>query len=405
MIRLVSKLAIKLSRLLKNDGTSIGGKVAYTLDKDILRKLSKDYETIIVVTGTNGKTTVSNLIASCFEQPVTNNSKGANMYFGVVSAFIQKKSKIAVLEVDEGSIHKVFKDIKVDYFIVMNFFRDQLDRYGEIDILVDQIKNSIQPNTKMILNANDPFCFRLSNNNTKFFGLSSDIDFSTNFSISESKFCPNCKKEFVYKKNFYLQIGYYYCSCGFNHPKLDYCVEQINESSIVINSNELHHNLIGNYNSFNIAACYSLCKEIGIDPVIGLSKYISDDGRMQVFEKNVLTLVKNPSGMNMSIMQISNKYKNIVFILNDNVLDGKDVSWIWDADFELLTNNYNFFCCGTRKYDMAVRLKLANINKENINIIKNLDDSIDNIISNPTFVISSYTSIHDTKKMFEKRFK
>ncbi len=409
MVKFIAKFIMRLSKLTGRGGTSIGGSVAHTLDKNILRKLSEGVDTIIVITGTNGKTTTSNLIATTFEEDIIHNGKGANMYNGIISAFLQKKAKVAVLEVDEGSIAKVFADIKVDYFVVTNFFRDQLDRYAEIDMLVDKIKASISKDTHLILNANDPFTMRLDHGNSTYYGLDKSIDDFRDYEITESRYCPKCNKKLEYDKLFYLQIGYYNCDCGFVHPKLDISVSEIGSDYIVINNQKLSHNLKGAYNAYNLAAAYTASKHLNTNVEKGFKNYYSNDGRMQVLNINdnnhVVTLAKNPSGMNMSLSSITTDYKNVIFVLNDGIVDGIDISWIWDADFELLTNDYNYYICGTRKEDMAVRLKFAGIEQTNIVIVEDLDNVLDDVVKHPTFAISSYTGIEKVRKMFEKRVK
>ncbi len=409
IIKLISRFFAKLSKLIGKGGTTIGGIIAYKLDKNILRKLGSKMDTIIVVTGTNGKTTTSNLIASCFEESIIHNNKGANMYYGIISAFINGKGKTAVLEIDEGSINKIFSELKVDYFIVTNFFRDQLDRYGEIDMLVDKIGSCISKDTHLILNADDPFTMRLDHGNSSYYGLNKNINNFEDFEIAESRYCPNCYKLLTYEKIFYLQLGYYNCTCGFNHPKLDSSVDKIEDYLITINNKEFKHNLKGKYNAYNLAATHLLATKMNLNIEKGFNSYFSLDGRMQVIKVNdinhIVTLVKNPSGMNMSFTEINDNIKNVVFILNDGILDGIDVSWIWDADFEVLDNNCRYYVCGTRKEDMAIRLKYAGINTDKIIYIDDLNAKLDKLLTEPTFAISSYTSIQDTRKIFERRSK
>ncbi len=407
MVKIIANLVANLSRLFGGNGTSIGGLVATKLDKNILTKLSKNVSKIIVVTGTNGKTTTSNLIASCFSKPIIHNSKGANMYYGVVSAFLQNKGDVAVLEVDEGSIPKVLSFLDVDYLVVTNFFRDQLDRYSEIDMLVESIKQSVQSHTHLILNANDPFTMRLDCGNSTYYGFDTKVDNFRDFEISESKYCPNCGRLLNYDKVFYLQIGSYSCECGFRTPIIDVVVNKITRKVITINNKLYNHNLIGDYNALNLAATYAVCKKMDLDPQAGFLNYYSNDGRMQSLVINnhecIVTLAKNPSGMNLSLSQIDDNFKNVLFTLNDNYVDGLDISWIWDADFEILTNEHKYFVNGTRKEDMAVRLKYAGINKDNIIYVNNIEQQLDMILAQPTFSVSSYTAVDSIRKLFEKR--
>ena len=197
----LAKLTRNTSKLIGKKGTDLPGKVLRKLDKDILIKLSKQYDEIVFVTGTNGKTTTSNLIGHTLKEAginFINNFEGANMLDGIISTFaIQSKNdtKLAVIEIDEGSIKKVMQYITPTKFVINNFFRDQIDRFGEIDTLIATIGEQLEgKNIQLILNSDDPFVTRLSKygNNNIYFGIDKDAYSFTDYGISESKFCPSC---------------------------------------------------------------------------------------------------------------------------------------------------------------------------------------------------------------------
>ncbi|WP_423364198.1 MurT ligase domain-containing protein [Mycoplasma sp. P36-A1] len=422
---ILGKLAINSSRLIGNRGTDIGGVVALKFNKNIFSKLAANIENIILVTGTNGKSTTTNIIASVLDQlpdSTIDNRKGANMYTGVLTAMIEdykifgnNKIKYAVFEVDEGSVPKIMKEINANYLVVTNFFRDQLDRYSEMDMLVDRIDKSLDnKNTQLVLNVDDPFCMRLSNHQYIGYGLSSNIDLFKEGSVSDSRFCPVCGSELTYTHNFYGQLGHYYCSnCSFKRTEPKYEAQEIKDKNLLINHHNYEHNLSGAYNAYNVLAAISILKELNIkDELIekGLKAYFSNDGRMQkiVIKNNdvYLNLVKNPAGMNMTLQEaMKMDIENIAFILNDHEPDGRDVSWIWDADFEYLLekNIAKYFVSGTRAQDMALRLKNMGVEPNKIIVDNNFDVLIEVITEKNALVVASYTALNDAKNALMKK--
>jgi len=422
---LIGKLAMNSSRMIGNSGTDIGGLVALKFNKKIFAALAKNIETIILVTGTNGKSTTTNIIASVLEGIDNNfidNRKGANMYTGILSSMIDdyklignNKFKYGVFEVDEGSIPKVMKDVDAKYLVVTNFFRDQLDRYSEMDMLVDRIHTAVKnSNVKLVLNVDDPFCMRLGDVDYVGYGMTNEIDVFEEGSVSDSRFCFKCGDDLIYEHNFYGQLGHYVCnSCDFERSTPKYDLSMIAPASVLINDTEYSHNLSGDYNAYNILAAISLCHELGIsneDIQKGLSNYHSNDGRMTKYDidnKDVyLNLVKNPAGMNMTLQEARKlDINHLCFILNDGVVDGRDVSWIWDADFEyLLEKDFDkIFCSGTRAYDMALRLKNIGIPREKLLIDNNFEVLVDAIVSKNALVVASYTALQPAKKALEKK--
>ncbi|MDL2212043.1 MurT ligase domain-containing protein [Erysipelotrichaceae bacterium OttesenSCG-928-M19] len=424
MAILLGKIAIKLSRMMGHRGSDVGGRIALKFSKRIFKKLISKIDTVILITGTNGKSTVTNLLAEVLEQvdsTTISNKTGANMYTGILSIMVEKyrffkdnKIKYGVFEVDEGNVYKVMQELDHNYLVITNFFRDQLDRYSEMDLLIDKIKNSLEnKDVKLIINADDPFCYRFNKYNYVSYGLTSAITSFEAGSISDSKYCPECGKELRYTSVFYGQLGHYQCDCGYNRPTPKYNLEAINNNEIIINNHTYHHQLKGNYNVYNLLAAISMLKELNISEDTiekGVANYQAIGGRMQkITIKNnsiYLNLVKNHTGMNMTLQEAKNiEPEHIAFILNDNEGDGRDVSWIWDADFEYLLalDIEKYFVSGTRAYDMALRLKNMGIPRHKI-VINNLFATLVDVVTNKdALVIVSYTALNETKKLLEEK--
>ena len=426
----LAKLTRNTSKLIGKKGTDLPGKVLRKLDKDILIKLSKQYDEIVFVTGTNGKTTTSNLIGHTLKEAginFINNFEGANMLDGIISTFaIQSKNdtKLAVIEIDEGSIKKVMQYITPTKFVINNFFRDQIDRFGEIDTLIATIGEQLEgKNIQLILNSDDPFVTRLSKygEDNIYFGIAKDAYQFSDFGISESKFCPNCGMELIYDHVHYSQLGFYHCSkCDFKHQDVKYEVTNATVEPFInmtINKNaSIATKLAGDYNIYNLLAAYSLLKELGLEDEkikYGLETYTATNGRMQSIGLSngatvLLNLAKNPAGLNASLA-IANVIKeeiNYLLVLNDNGADGIDISWIWDTDFDILNGQKikNIVCSGKRAKELALRLKYTGI-EANIVVLESIPEAVDKLKSyNEKYAIAipNYTALVETQRELEK---
>lgn len=421
----IGQMAAKISRIMGNRGTNIAGRVALKINPNVFKKLTRNIDTIILVTGTNGKTTTANLIASIVKQDKTfyyHNQEGANMYTGLISTMVNsykflntKKVKYAIFEVDEGSIPKVVADLDQAYLVITNFFRDQLDRYGEIDMLVEKIYNSISnKDFKLIVNADDPFCGRFYDLKPVTFGLSKSIKEFERGSVTDSQYCYRCGAKLKYDHTFYNQLGHYHCDkCGFKRANPEYLATKILDNGVVVNGKTYKYQMRGAYNAYNALASISLAKELKFSEAKirkGLSSYESLDGRMQKFtyhNKSIfLNLVKNPAGMNMSVHEALKLDINaITFVLNDKEGDGIDVSWIWDSDLELLLKKdlEKYLVSGTRAYDMAIRLKNMGVPIDQIEVDEKVENIIDKTLEYNAIVLPSYTALNEVKTLIEKK--
>ncbi|MGH0606927.1 MurT ligase domain-containing protein [Bacillus mycoides] len=431
---LFGKIIARLSEMRGGKGTSITGVVALKLKKDIVKQLSASIPIKIIITGTNGKTTTSHLIAHILRntgKKVLHNHEGANMITGIASLLVNKSdlkgkidADIAVFEVDEGSLSKVIKQMQPQYTICTNFFRDQLDRYGDIDTLIDHVKKALDgTNTKLVLNTDDPFTMRLADGNHSkvYFGIEKYAYHFPEIQMSESKYCFYCGKQLYYEAVHFGQLGIYQCSCGFKREKPHYSNANIYTTPdglmCVINNTLYKLNLEGAYNAYNVLAAVSIATELGVEPSLiqkSLQRFDMQNGRMELYEyegrERILNLVKNPVGASISIAEFG-KYeqpKQLVFFLNDLLADGEDISWIWDVDFEQLCHQKVLvICSGRRAVDLALRLIYAGVPEENIKILKDRKIAIDYALSRPlfTYFLATYTNLHVVKSKLDAALK
>lgn len=433
----VSKMARKASRMLGKGGGDIPGRITRKAYPELLKELAKNVENIIVITGTNGKTTTSNLLAKILKEAgfdIINNSEGNNLITGITSSFVinaksknklNKDYKYAVLEVDEANMPKVVAETNPKYMIVNNFFRDQLNRYGEIDTIVEKVKGSAKnSNAKLILNADDPFVMRIGllDNEKVFFGLTKDAYKFDQYSMNESKFCPTCGTKLEYDHVHYGQLGFYKCKCGFERGEAKYEVTGITDDMKFQLGGETYKlGIDGTYNVYNALGAIACAKEMGIpDEAIkrALSEYKVNNGRMQTINVNgtkcMLNLAKNQVGADISISEMvkDKENKKLLFLLNDLAHDSADISWIWDADFERLVNTpiEKVVCSGTRAEDMALRIKYAGVPANKIVVINNLEKAVNAITEDieengamKAYCLPTYTGLEPMRKYLESK--
>ena len=228
---------------------------------------------------------------------IIHNNEGANMAAGITSAFIMKNVKdikVAVIEIDEGSIPKVLKEVTPSMMVFTNFFRDQMDRFGEIDIMVNNIAKSISnKGIKLILNADDPFCksFENSEDTIVYYGMKAHAHEFEQSTMNESKYCPNCGRLLTYDYTHYNQLGHYHCECGFKRETPKYEVSQFEVQPFIdmdVNDAHFEMKIAGDFNAFNALAAYSVLKELGLNNDAirkGFKTYTSNNGRMQYFKR------------------------------------------------------------------------------------------------------------------------
>lgn len=420
-------IAILIAMLHRSAGTSFVGLVVLKICPNFLSYCKKYVKKeIITITGTNGKTTTAGLIASVLEgnnQKVVHNEKGANMLTGIANAlaldlFPIRKFDYYVLESDEAYLTKLYDFLPSDYLLVTNLFRDQLDRYGELDTTAKKIQEAIDKNTdlKLILNGDDPMVSKLGEGREKiYFGFDKVEIVSNPISSNapaENVNCPICKETLKYANRYYAQQGHYYCDCGYQRPQCEYSgdVKIFEDYSILKvyslkGDYDFNVGLIGLYNAYNALAAIALGLELGYtQPQIqnALNSYQVIFGRAEKLimqgHQVLVQLIKNPTGAS-EVLKTVDLSSNILIIINDNYADGRDVSWLWDADFEYLKEAKNTITVsGTRANDMAVRLKYAGVPTDKIVIMPDIDYSIQYLlnsldINEKITILPTYTAL------------
>lgn len=408
-----------LSRRLRlGGGTSIAGIVAQRLYPDIIEHLSTQLQQgSILVTGTNGKTTTSGFIAAILSDSglrVWRNREGSNLLRGIAGALVirtQPNGKlrragqaISIFEVDEAVMPQAVKTIPTRVAVFTNLFRDQLDRYGEVDSVLERWKqaiSSLPPETTLVLNADDPTIADLGRDfagRVVYFGIEDhDLDLmrqdgsGERHQVMDTRVCSNCGSEYTYDLRFYSHIGHYRCAgCGQERPQVSIAAQKVENESfdrlrIQITSPEQAGEIIvplpGLYNIYNALAAIATAQALGLawEPTVsGIEQFKPAFGRgerVQVAGRTIrMLLAKNPTGFNEVLRtlfhgnensdgtQAKNHQRHVLFVLNDNIADGKDISWIWDVDFEQALQSFaTLTIAGTRARDLALRMKYAGL--------------------------------------------
>lgn len=434
LIVLICKIIYYASRFVGKQGVTLAGLIALKMDHQILQKLSIQVKKkIIVVCGTNGKTTTNNLIALALQganNKVIYNQTGSNMLNGIVACFILNTNFLgkldadyACLEIDEASLRRIMPQCKANILVLTNLFRDQLDRYGEIDITMDLLNEGLKyaPECKLIVNADDVLSMyfaRESGHPYLTYGIEKPVQDSKNDEMKEGQFCRYCNHKLVYNFYHYSQLGDYYCpNCHDKRQHIDVNGENIifkDHCEVTVNNIRLITNYKGFYNIYNIlASCATLINEnISLEAFKKvLVNFRPENGRLEEFNINgtkvTLNLAKNPAGFNQNIQLCINdtKPKDVLIVINDNAQDGIDVSWLWDVDFEEFSkdNVDKFYTSGTRYKDMQLRLKYVDITSEAIgNYQEAISKAILNSRNKNLYILVNYTALYPSHVYLNK---
>lgn len=414
-------------------GVTWAGKIALKLCPDILEQLSAQVrEKIFVVCGTNGKTTTNNMLCAALEKEgkkVICNHTGSNMLNGVVAAFVlgakwngTLDADYACIEVDEASTKYIFPAIHPDYMVMTNLFRDQLDRYGEIDITMNILEEMMRkvPEMKVIVNGDDALSAYLamdSGNPYVTYGISKPVVQSAANEIREGRFCKKCGERLQYSFYHYSQLGDYKCpKCGFQRPALRYDAYDVKvgeQLSFRVEDKLLSANYKGFYNVYNILAAYAAIRTAGFSGnsfYEMLKSFNPENGRMEQFRIEgtgvMLNLAKNPAGFNQNISAVmqDKSPKDIMIVINDNAQDGRDISWLWDVDFDLLKEESirSITVSGIRCQDMRLRLKYVDIPSE---LEPDVESAVKSCVKKGTgnlYVLVNYTALFSTRNILKK---
>ena len=404
------------------------GSIARRIEPQLLQLLSQQVKNgVILIAGTNGKTTTSLFLCEILQRKgyrVAHNSTGANLENGLMTALMENSNLLgtldvdyAILEVDENIVPLVLAPIKPKLILCLNLFRDQLDRYGEVDTISKRWTKAIATlpsQTLVVANADDPtICYlgqQLSHQSVSFFGLNEPENYLEAIPHAvDSIYCPKCGHALDYKGVYLSHMGEYSCpSCGFSR------------SQPTLDSSEWQQILVGLYNKYNTLAAATAAKELGVDEATirdTIPNFQAAFGRseeLKINGKNVrILLSKNPVGTNETIRVVTQSSDTTtLLVLNDKSQDGEDVSWIWDVDTEkLVERGGTLVVSGDRAYDMALRLHYSESSPQsNFNLIveENLRQAINTALEctplNETLhILPTYTAMLDVREALTGR--
>ncbi len=430
----VSKLIVFLSRALGlGAGSTWPGHIALMVNKNFIREIKTQNSKLktILIAGTNGKTTTSRMLRTILGysgKKVINNEAGANLLNGIASSIVLHSSILgalkydyAIFEVDENTLPLLVNEITPDVLVILNLFRDQLDRYGEVDSVAAKWYKALvklPKNVDVILNGDDPHVAYLGKNikaHVGYFGIDdSSLYLKAKPHAMDASHCPNCGSRLTFTGIYFAHLGNWQCeSCGLKRPALNY--------------SEKHKVLPGLYNFYNVQAAILAAKTLGTsDNIIkkALTMFTPAFGRQEEFDiegKRIkIFLSKNPAGFNESIRTIKELgAKNVLLVLNDRIPDGRDVSWIWDVDFEELDDMRSIVVSGDRVYDLGLRLKYACSSKtqnstlrlrsgQELKIYEDLREAIykalETINNNETlYILPTYSAMLEVRKILTGR--
>ena len=427
-------------------GSSLPGLITNWIDPYFLDQVqSSQYLKSIIITGTNGKTTTSRLIGNIFDQAGKkhiHNRRGSNLLRGVTSTLITQMSfsgklfaSLAVWEIDEAVIPEAVKKLRPQVIIFTNLFRDQLDRYGEINTILEKWQKSLQSissETWLVINHDDPSLQYLSQKHryqTQIIAYGLEDNTIGNNSLADAAdaiFCPFCHQPLDFTHIYTSHLGHYHCpSCQFTRTKPTVFIKKaiINNanSELVIKTSQqllsIKSRLPGVYNLYNALAALATARIFKISPKIikeAIAKFQPAFGRAEKFSIDHgfahILLVKNPAGFN-AVLETLEAQKHLdsqplLIAINDLIADGTDVSWLWDVNFELLKSRRQpIIVTGLRADDMALRLKYAGVEPDLIKTESSLKTALKKITqswSTPAYILPTYTAMLAIRKILNQ---
>ncbi len=412
-----------LKHVFHRPAANFPGKIALYADPRVIADLAPRLQKgSVCVVGTNGKTTVTNLLADALEtagQRVVCNRTGANLDSGVATALLHaREADWGVFECDELWLAKILPHLQANYVVLLNLFRDQLDRVGEIDRIQESIAGALatSPKTTLVFNADDPLCAAIAErvgNPTVAFGVYEDLHLPQN-TVADAQMCQRCSAMLEYAYRQYGQLGSYCCpACGFARPSLDCAARDVHLGADGLSfaahgprgDAEIEAPFSGAYMVYNLLATWAAADLVSV-PAEALQRAIDAfdprNGRLQEFavagRRTLLNLAKNPTGFNQNIKIILQDEgpKAVAFFVNDKEGDGRDVSWLWDIDFEELAgqSGLRVFAGGIRKNDVQVRLKYAGLDAALVDDAAGMFAQLGGLPADArAYVIANYTAL------------
>jgi UDP-N-acetylmuramyl tripeptide synthase len=426
------------ARLGRTGGTTAPGRLLLRLAPGALGAMAAELdEGAVAVSATNGKTTTAAMIAAALERdgrPLVHNRAGSNMAWGVATALLDAGAapgQVALLEVDEAWLGQVGREVRPRLYLLANLFRDQLDRYGELEHLADawaELVAAEDGRARFVLNADDPLVADLGRERQGivYFGLEDDAQALPELAhAADSKHCRNCGHAYVYDAVYLGHLGRYHCpNCGRKRPEPQVAATRVGLHGMEGSTIDLRTPggpltielpLPGLYNVYNAVAAVATALELGVpsatvvaalesvSAAFGRTETIAIDGR----DVSIL-LVKNPAGANevLRTLTLESGQLDLWLALNDRIADGRDVSWIWDADFELLAGRVRrATCSGTRAEELALRLKYAGIDAEMV-VERDVERSLDAAVAaadGRLYALPTYTALLELRDLLTRR--
>jgi UDP-N-acetylmuramyl tripeptide synthase len=410
----VARAAGALSRRSGRGATSLPGKLLMRMEPGAIERLARRLpQGSAAISATNGKTTTAAMVAAILERSGTrlvHNRAGANMAGGVASVLLEAArgggidGDAGLFEVDEFWLDRVVPQLRPRALLLANLFRDQLDRYGELETIADRWAAAVAaaPDTKLVLNADDPLVADLGRDSAAarvtYFGVQDDaVALHGMAHASDSKHCRRCGAPYVYDAIYMGHLGHYHCPNGDSRrPQPDVYAVDVTLDGTRGARFSLHVGaadavvalpLPGLYNVYNALGAAALTSALGasLDQIVdGLQATRAAFGRAETVaiggRELAILLVKNPAGANevLRTLELDEGEHDLLAVLNDNTADGRDISWVWDADFEVIAGRVRrVTCSGTRAAELALRLKYAGVSPERLHVVPALERGLD----------------------------
>jgi UDP-N-acetylmuramyl tripeptide synthase len=422
-----------VTRLAGRGGTSLPGKVLMRAEPHAIGRLAARLENgSVVVSATNGKTTTAAMVAAILARTGTrlvHNRAGANMAGGVATALAAQDGDMGLFEVDEFWLGPVTEELEPRAMVLANLFRDQLDRYGELEIIADRwAAIVVRTEAALVLNADDPLVADLGREREAlYFGVQDDtLALPEMQHASDSKHCRRCGHAYEYEAAYMAHLGRYACpNCGARRPD-----PQVHASAVGLRGirsaaftltapegeRRIELPLPGLYNVYNALAAAALCLRLGVpldDVAAGLAAVEPAFGRAETVQLGdrpmSILLVKNPAGANevLRTLALEGTELDLFGVLNDRTADGRDVSWVWDADWEIVAPHVRrLTCSGTRAAELALRLKYAGVEPSRLDVVEDLERGLDRALASgdgPLYALPTYTALLELKDVLSRR--
>jgi UDP-N-acetylmuramyl tripeptide synthase len=427
----------------RGGGTTLPGRLLLRSAPDAISRLAAGLSgPRTIISATNGKTTTAGMLASelraAGRDPVHNRA-GSNMAWGVATALLEQRGSEGLFEVDEAWLPRVAAELHPTLLVLGNLFRDQLDRYGEMEALADEWAKTVAARTgrtRFVLNADDPLIADLGRDpegarrdGVLYFGIEDPSQALPELQHAfDAKHCRRCGHPYAYERAFVGHLGHYSCpNCGAERPATEVAATEIelrgmdgSRSRVRTPQGEIEIDLPlpGLYNVYNALAAIAAGLRLGVAPeriTAALGEMRAAFGRVETIPVEgtpvSILLIKNPAGANEVLRTLRLESEggeiDLWIALNDRIADGRDVSWVWDADFELLAGRVRrVVCAGTRAPEMALRLKYAGWDESRIEVVPEIAASLDAAVRGAEgrlFALPTYTALLELRKLLADR--